>query len=89
MLVTRLLQLLLAICRPSGCTVVSGVVVGICNRSQMRTSKCTFNFGVSIVLTLARNAQKEFLIGQIQGHMRHITDHLQMASTGCGKIKYP
>ena len=33
--------------RPSGCTVVSGVVgvvvvvVGVCNRSQMRTSKCT------------------------------------------------
>jgi len=34
---------LLAICRPSGCTVVSSVfvVVGVCNRSQMRTSKCT------------------------------------------------
>ena len=36
----------LAICRPSGCTVASGVVgvgvvvVGVCNRSQMRTSKC-------------------------------------------------
>jgi len=36
----------LAICRPSGCTVASGVVcvvvvvVGICNRSQMKTSKC-------------------------------------------------
>ena len=37
---------------PSGCTVVSGVVVvvvvvGVCNRSQMRTSKCSlymFNF---------------------------------------------
>jgi len=32
----------LAMCRPSGCTVVSGVgvvVVGVCNRSQMRTSK--------------------------------------------------
>jgi len=43
----------LAICRPSGCTVVSGVVVvvvvGVCNRSQMRTSKCTFLiFGVII-----------------------------------------
>ena len=44
---------LLAICRPSGCTVASGVivvgvvvvVVGVCNRSQMRTSKiCMFNF---------------------------------------------
>jgi len=45
---------LLAICRPSGCTVVSGVVgvvVGICNRSQMRTSKCScLIFGVSIGL---------------------------------------
>jgi len=31
---------LLAICRPSGCTVASGVVgvVDVCNRSQMRTS---------------------------------------------------
>jgi len=40
---------LLAIWRPSGYTVVNGVVVvivvvvGVCNRSQMRTSKCTFN----------------------------------------------
>jgi len=43
----------LAICRPSGCTVASGVVgvVGVCNRSQMRTSKCTCSiFGVSIDL---------------------------------------
>jgi len=45
---------LLAICRLSNRTVVSGVVVvvivgGICNRSQMRTSKCTcLIFGVSI-----------------------------------------
>jgi len=43
-IVATLLFLLLAICRPSGCTVVSGivivgVVVGVCNRSQMRTSK--------------------------------------------------
>jgi len=39
------------LCRPSGCTVVSGVVVvvGVCNRSQMRTSKCTcLIIGVSI-----------------------------------------
>ena len=50
-------SLQLAICRPSGCTVVSGVVVvvvvggGVCNRSQMRTSKCTcLIFGVSIGL---------------------------------------
>ena len=48
---------LLAICRPSGCTVASGivsvvvVVVSVCNRSQMRTSKCTcLIFGVSIDL---------------------------------------
>jgi len=42
----------LAICRPSGCTVASGIVgiivVGICNCSLMRTSKCTcLVFGVS------------------------------------------
>jgi len=44
-------------CRPSGCTVASGVGVvvvvvvggGVCNRSQMKTSKCTcLIFGVSI-----------------------------------------
>ena len=44
----------LAICRPSGCTVVSGVVVvvvGVCNRSQMKTSKCTcIIFGLSMGL---------------------------------------
>jgi len=50
----------LAICRPSGCTVASGVVgvgvvvvvvVGVCNRSQMRTSKYTcLIFGMSIGL---------------------------------------
>ena len=51
-----------AICRPSGCTVASGVVVvgvvvvvvGICNRSQMRTSKCScLIFAVSIGVALA------------------------------------
>ena len=49
--------LLLAICRPSSCTVASGVVgvvvvvVGVCNRSQMRTSKCTcLIFGANIGL---------------------------------------
>jgi len=47
--------LLLVICRPSGCTVVCDVVVvvvvGVCNRSQMRTSKCTcLIVGVSIGL---------------------------------------
>jgi len=45
--------LLLGICRPSGCTVVSGVVVvvvGVCNR-YMRTSKYScLIFGVSIGL---------------------------------------
>jgi len=42
---------LLAICRPSGFTEVSGVVVGVCNRSQMRTGKCTcLIFGVSVGL---------------------------------------
>ena len=47
----------LAICRTSGCTVASVVVVvvvvsgGVCNRSQMRTNKCTcLMFGVSIGL---------------------------------------
>ena len=59
---------LLGICRPSGrrtpwCGVV--VVVGVCNRSQMRTSKCTcLLFGVNIGLDPARRAQEEFLIGQ-------------------------
>ena len=49
---------LLAICRPSDRTGVVGVVVvivvvgvGVCNRSQMRTSKCTcLFFGMSIGL---------------------------------------
>jgi len=46
---------LLAICRSSGCTVASGVVgivvVSVCNRSQMRTSKCTcLIFGANIGL---------------------------------------
>jgi len=47
----------LAICRPGGCTLVSDVVVvvvvvvGVCNRSQMRTNKCIcLNFGVIIGL---------------------------------------
>ena len=47
------LSLFLAICCPSGCTVVFGVVVvvvgGVCNCSQMRTIKCTCLIsGVSI-----------------------------------------
>jgi len=60
----------LAIClyRRSIRTVVSGVVVvivvvGICNCSHMRTTKCTSQiFVASIDFTIARNAQKEFLI---------------------------
>ena len=58
------MQYSLAICRPNGCNVVSGVVgvvvvvvvvVGVCNHSQMRTSKCTCLifakfFGVNIGL---------------------------------------
>ena len=53
--------LLLAICRPSGCTAVSGVVVvfGVCNRSQMRTSKyACLIFGVSIGLDPGQNCAK-------------------------------
>jgi len=52
----RLLRFLVGGMSPySGCTVVSGVVVvvvgGVCNRSHMRTSKCTcLIFGVSIGL---------------------------------------
>jgi len=55
--VTDIYNALLAICRPTGCTVASGVVAvvvgdgGVCNRSQMRTSKPTCTcliFGVSI-----------------------------------------
>ena len=41
-----------AICRPSGCTAapgVVGVIVGVCNRSQMRKCACLI-FGVSIDL---------------------------------------
>ena len=30
---------LIGVCRPSGCKVVSGVVVGVCNCSQTRTSR--------------------------------------------------
>jgi len=60
------------------CGVVVAVVVvggGVCNGSQMRTSKCTcVIFGVSnlYVLTLARNAQKEFLIEDIVGNKMNI-----------------
>ena len=48
-------HILLAICRPSGCTVVSSVVViVVCNHSQMRTSKCTcliFSVNVAVSYT--------------------------------------
>jgi len=61
MLNGALIGLLLAICRPSGCTVMFGVAVvvvvvggGVCNCSQMRTSKCTcLIFGASIGLDLS------------------------------------
>jgi len=48
------LRVLLAICRPSHCTVMSSIVVvgvSVSNHSQMRTGKCTcLIFGVSIGL---------------------------------------
>jgi len=73
---SALSPLLLMVCRPN---VASGVVVVVVrNRSQMRTSKCTcLMFGV---LTLARNAQKDFLIDQSSRTTRHIAHHLWMAS---------
>ena len=47
---------------PSGCTVVSGIVgfiISICNRSQMRTSKCAcLIFGVSIGLDRGQKSTK-------------------------------
>ena len=49
----RAIDSLLAICCSSGCSVASGIIVigGVCNCSQMRTSKCTcLIFGVSIGL---------------------------------------
>ena len=52
---------LLATCGPSGCTVVSSVVVVVvvCNRSQMRNSECTcLIFGVSIGLDLGYKSAK-------------------------------
>jgi len=68
-IVIRKLSLLVGICRPSDCSVASGVVVvvvvvvvggGVCNRSQMRTSQCTcLIFVVSIGLDPGQK-QKEF-----------------------------
>jgi len=37
---------------------------------------------------VARNAQKEFLIGQSQDHMRHIADHLWIASSCCQRYTH-
>jgi len=57
----NLTSVLLAICCPSDCTVVSGIVivVSICNRSQMRTRKCTHSFfGVSISLDTDKKCTK-------------------------------
>ena len=49
------------------------IVGGICNHSQMRTSKCTcLFFGVSIGLDHSRKAQKEFLIEIITGKKMNI-----------------
>ena len=82
---------LLAICHPSGCTLVSGVVIvvvvvvvviGVCNRSQMRTSKCTcLIFGLSVDLNSGYKCVKGFLI--VQRHMQRIAYHLWMASSYC------
>jgi len=67
MLLSDSASALLAICRPSGRTVASDVVgvvvgvvdVGVCNRSQMRTSKCTcLIFGVSIGLDPGKKCTK-------------------------------
>jgi len=66
---------LLAICRPSGCTVVSGVVVVVvvCNRSQMRISKCTcLIFGVSIVLEPNLKCTKGWLLVAFTCRHRHL-----------------
>ena len=63
----------LAICHPSCCTVVSGIVVGVCNRSQMTTSKCTcLIFGVSIGLAMLFAIRGQVVVGQshpvVQSH---------------------
>jgi len=81
---------LLAICRPSGCTVAYGVVVvvvvvvvGVCNRSQMRTSKCTcLFFGVSIGLDPGEKCTKG-IFGRSKFKVTRdiIADHLWMASS--------
>jgi len=76
----------LAICRPSGCTMVSGVVVivivGICNHSQMRTSKCAFNFWYEYRSWPWLEMQKRnFWWVRVRGHTWHIADHLWMASS--------
>jgi len=78
--VITILYLLLAICHPSGCTVVSGivVVVGICNLSQMRTSKCTcliFGLDPGQKCTKGIFDRSKFKV------TRDIADHLWMASS--------
>jgi len=79
-----LLLLSLAICHPSGCTVASGVVgvvvVGVCNRSQMRTSKyACLIFGVSIGLDPGYKSTKG-IFDRSQFKVTR-TDHLWMASS--------
>jgi len=77
-------QCLLAICRTSGCTVVSGVVVvgSVCNRSQMTTSKCTLNFWCEYrSWPWLEMHKRNFWQVKIQGHSWHIADHLWMASS--------
>jgi len=72
---------------PSGCTVVSGVVVvvggGVCNRSQMRTSKCTcLIFWCEYRSWPCQEMHgRNFWQVKVQGHTRHIADHLWMASS--------
>jgi len=82
-------------CRPSGCTMVSGVVGGgVCNCSQMRTSKCTcLIFGVSIglgaglkrtegIFNLLRKRQESFeLLGSHTVSVRAFCFELSVAAS--------
>jgi len=79
---------LFAIClyRPIDRTVASGVVVvvvvGVCNRSQMRTSKCTFNFWCEYrSWPWLEMSKMNFWLVIVQGHAWHIANHLWMASS--------
>jgi len=62
---------LLAIYRPSGCTVaygVLGVVVGVCNRSQMFNFWCEYRSWPWLESTHKRN----FWYVKVQAHTRHM-----------------